>query len=157
MLFLLFEVKSRLFVLPGKCHGKPTDFWLQCSALILSEMLKTWWFAGAAPGLWPPAAHSSRSPAVHYNRAMITPTLLARFSVPPRLSALRFQPSRHVIVPTLLTLSLPASHNLCPSITASHMWQPCHSAAGIILTYLEACIANEDKKKHNNWKGRKRC
>lgn len=91
------------------------------TALILPEMLKTRWFAGSAPGLWPPAVHSSRGPAVHYNRAVITPTLPARFLVPPRLSALRFQPSRHVIVPALLTLSLPASHNLCPSITASHM------------------------------------
>lgn len=66
------HLKLTFFVLPGKGHCKSTDFWVQCSALILSEMLKTWWFAGAAPWLWPPAAHSSRGPAVHYNRAMIT-------------------------------------------------------------------------------------
>lgn len=85
-------------------------------------MLKTWWFEGAAPGFRLPAARSARGPTVHYNRAMITPTLLRRFSVPPQLSALRLQPSRHVIVPAQLALSLSASHNLCPSITASHMW-----------------------------------
>lgn len=122
MLFVIWS-QDVFSVLPGKGHGKPTDFWVQCSALTLSEMLKTWWFAGAVPWLWPPAAHSSRGPAVHYNRAMITPTPLARFSVPPRPSALRFQPSRHVIVPAPLTLSLPAAHNPCPSITASHMWR----------------------------------
>lgn len=111
---------SWLFVLPGKDHSKLKDFWVQCFALILSEMLKTWWFAGAASELWPPAADSSRGPAVHYNRAMITPTLLESFSVPPRLSALRFQPSRYVIVPAL-TLSLLASYSLRPSMPASHM------------------------------------
>lgn len=49
-------------------------------------MLKTWWFEGAAPGFRLPAARSARGPTVHYNRAMITPTLLRRFSVPPQLS-----------------------------------------------------------------------
>lgn len=60
-------------------------------------------------GLWPPAAHRSRDPAAHDNRGVITSTLLTRLSVPPRLSALRFQHSRHVIIAALLTISLPVS------------------------------------------------
>lgn len=60
-------------------------------------------------GLWPPAAHRSRDPAAHDNRGVITSTLLTRFSVPLRLSALCSQHSRHVIMAALLTLSLPVS------------------------------------------------
>lgn len=60
-------------------------------------------------GLWPPAAHRSRDPAAHDNRGVITSKLLTRFSVALRLSALRIQHSRHVIIAALLTLSLPVS------------------------------------------------
>lgn len=57
---------------------------------------------------------------------MITPTLLARFSVPPCLSALRFKLSGHMIVAARLTLSLPASqqplflHQCLPQVPLSH-------------------------------------
>lgn len=54
-----------------------------------------------------PAAHRSKDPAAHDNRGVITSTLLTRFSVSPRLSALRLQHSRHVIIAALLALSLP--------------------------------------------------
>lgn len=144
-----YLTSSWLFVPPGKGHGKPTDFRAQCSALILSQMLKTWWFAGAAPRLRPPAAHSSRGPAVHYNRAVITPTLLARFSVLPRLSALRFQPSRHVIVAAPLSLSLPPSHNPCPSITASHMWRRVTLPLALLWPVWGNVLQMRRKKKQN--------
>lgn len=66
-------------------------------------------FGSGRAGLWAPAAHRSRDPAAHDNRGVITSAVLTRFSVPPRLSALRFQHSRHVIIAALLMLSPPVS------------------------------------------------
>lgn len=126
-----------------------TDFWIKFSPLFLSEMLKTWWFAGAASRLRSPAANSHRDPAVHYNRAVITPTLLARFLAPPQLSALRFQPSGHVIVPASLTLSLPASHNFCPSIISSHLC--CLVTLPLALFWPTLCKEKHHKLVLNLW------
>lgn len=118
-------------------------------------MLKTWWFEGAAVGLHTPAAGSFRGPTVSHNRAMITPTLRTSFSVPPQLSALRFQPSRHVIAPAPFTLSLPASPHRCPLHQRRPHAPPCHAAIDIIITYVPSCIVTKKEKNEKLYRVKK--
>lgn len=121
------------FCQSSKAPGKPSLLSaILCSYFVRNVKDMVIW-RGCA-GARPPAAHSLRGPTVCYNRAMITPTLLTRFSVPPHLSALRFHLSRYVITPATLTLSfLPLSRR--PSTAASHMWNPVTPLlAGLQLT-----------------------
>lgn len=106
----------------SKAAGKPSPLSaILCSYFVRNVKDMVIW-RGCA-GARPPAARSLRGPTVCHNRAVITATLLTRFSLPSHLSALRFHLSRYVITPAALTFPfLPPRRR--PSIAASHTWNP---------------------------------
>lgn len=83
--FMLKAALTRALLHLVNDMASPWNFWITDS---LGQ-----WLAGPAPGLWPPVAHIPKGRVVNYNRGMITPTLLARFFVPPRFLPLASNPA----------------------------------------------------------------